>query len=91
MTLKDLPSKKIIKAFYNNRFHIAFKVRTIDIEKEAIYLTCQMKKNNNYLNPSYYITIESVSFATGLMLLRIDKKHFNHLVKNIHELKEYYI
>lgn len=87
--IKDLPSKKDIKAFYNLNPSKDFNVNKVHIHKNEITLECTLKKGKSYFITNFYMVIDGVNFETRKFNLSINKKHFNHLVKNINFNLEY--
>ena len=90
--LQELKNRKPqIRDFFNNRDHITFEVIVIIcIGKDAIYLKAKMKEGQTFLNTPFYMSIDAVSFKSGVFHLYIGSQHFTHLLKNMNELKGHY-
>jgi len=93
MYLKDLPSNKQIKEFFQNKFDINDKesfLKVINSEKtkEAIYIKVSYKKELCFV-PSFYYSIDYFNTSLKEFTLRIDKKYFDHFNKNFILLDEY--
>lgn len=87
--IKQLPNKKALKEYYNQLHKVkGEKAQTIKIEytKQGIYLT--LKIENNYI-PSFYESIEIVNVITKEILIRIPPNHFEHVLNNYNNEKEY--
>ena len=90
--LQELKNRRAqILDFYNNRDHITFEViGIISIGKDAIYLKAKMKEGQTFLNTPFYMSIDAVSFKSGVFHLYIGSQHFAHLFKNLISLKQFY-
>ena len=89
ISIKDLPSKKDIKAFYNLNPSKDFKVSKVHIHKNEITLECKLKKDKNYFITNFYMVIDGVNFKTRKFNLSIKSNYFEHLMKNMSFNLEY--
>jgi len=80
--VKNLPTKKQIKDFYNLNDLKSFKVKSIDISKPYIILKCKIKEDKNFFIPSFYQNLQSMD-KKGNFVMYIKNEYFEHLTKNI--------
>ena len=86
--VKNLPSKKLIKEFYNINESRSFTVIKVDISKRYITLSCKIKSGRSFFMPSFYQNLQSMDNKGGFTMY-IKNEYYYHLTININSEMNY--
>lgn len=81
--LKELPTKKDIKDFYNFNTSKNYKVNKVNISSDFIILDCIIINDKKTIIPSFYQEINFINFNKKIFSIIIKNEYYHHLIKNI--------
>ena len=81
--VKNLPSKKDLKDFYNFNPNKNFKVKKIQYCKQCILLDCEVKDIKKTFTGSFYMDIHFINFEKNTFSIEIKNRFFPHVINNV--------
>ena len=80
--VKNLPTKKDLKEFYNINDSKRFTVTKIHYSKQCVMMDCKIKEGF-ILIPSFYMRVSFLNFKKGTFTIIILNEFYPHIIKNV--------